>query len=182
MNRPEKEKTVVLALGNPIRSDDGAGLLALQCLQRDTRIDPSVSMVEGGTKGLELVPYLSGASRLLVLDAVEGGVPPGTVLRMEREDLRFLPGSGSVHELALSDILNALRILDQEPQETVLLGVQPATTELGVSLSSRVGAAVPALVEAGIAELARWGCVQPDWADAKAGVAGKDLAVSHARD
>jgi hydrogenase maturation protease len=161
MNRPIHDKTVVLALGNLIRSDDAVGLFALQCLERDTRIDASVTMVEGGTKGLELVPYVSGASRLLVLDAVDGGAPPGTVLRMQREDLRFLPGSGSVHELALADILNALRVLDQEPQETVLLGVQPATTELGVSLSSRVGAAVPALVEAGIAELARWGCVEP---------------------
>ncbi|HYL46331.1 MAG TPA: hydrogenase maturation protease [Candidatus Limnocylindrales bacterium] len=176
MIRLEKGKTVVLALGNRIRSDDAIGLLALQCLERDTRINVTVTMVEGGTKGLELVPYVSGASRLLVLDAVDGGVPPGTVLRMQREDFRSLPGSGSVHELALADILNALRVLDQEPQETVLLGVQPATTELGVSLSPRVQAAMPALVEAGIAELARWGCLESDRA------AGKDLAVSNLRD
>jgi hydrogenase maturation protease len=176
MNRPEKEKTVVLALGNRIRSDDAIGLFALEYLQRDTRIDSSVTMVEGGTKGLELVPYVSGASRLLVLDAVEGGARPGSVLRMQREDLRSLPGSGSVHELALADILNALRVLDQEPHETVLLGVQPATTDLGVSLSPCVEAAIPSLVEASVAELARWGCLEAD------GAAGKDLAVSNARD
>jgi Ni,Fe-hydrogenase maturation factor len=103
-------------------------------------------------------------------------------LRMQREDLRSLPGSGSVHELALADILNALRVLDQEPQETVLLGVQPATTELGISLSPCVEAAMPALVEAGIAELARWGCLEPDCAAAKVGAAGKTLAVSNLRD
>jgi hydrogenase maturation protease len=182
MNRPTHPNTIVLALGNRIRSDDAVGLLALQCLERDARVNASVTLVEGGTKGLELVPYISGASRLLVLDAVNGEARPGTVLRMQREDFRLLPGSGSVHELALADILNALRVLDQEPQETVLLGVQPATTELGISLSPSVEAAIPALVEAGIAELARWGCLETGCAAEGFGAGARDLAVSAARD
>jgi hydrogenase maturation protease len=182
MNRPEAEKTVVLALGNRIRSDDAIGLFALECLQRDTRIDSSVTMVEGGTKGLELVPYISGASRLLVLDAVENGAPPGTVLHMQPEDLRSLPGSGSVHELALADILNALRVLNQEPQETVLLGVQPETTDLGVSLSPSVEASVPSLVDAAIAELTHWGCLKSNFDAPNIGGAVIILADSTARD
>jgi hydrogenase maturation protease len=182
MNRPDNEKTVVLALGNRIRSDDAIGLFALEYLQRDTRIDLSVTMVEGGTKGLELVPYVSGASRLLVLDAVEGGAPPGSVLRMQREDLRSLPGSGSVHELALADILNALRVLNQEPQETVLLGVQPETTDLGVSLSPSVEASIPSLVDAAIEVLTHWGCLKSNCDAPNIGGAVIILADSTARD
>ena len=126
--------TVVLALGNLIRSDDAVGLFALRRLQVDSRVPPSVSLVEGGTKGLELVPYVSDTSRLLVLDAVEVGALAGTVLRITGDELQALPSGGSVHDFALADILNALRLVGTEPQETVLIGVQPATTELGTSL------------------------------------------------
>lgn len=157
-NGEQPAKTVVLGLGNLIRSDDGVGLVALQRLQEDPRIFPDVGLVEGGTKGLELVSYVSGAARLLILDAVEVSAPAGTILRLDGEALASLPGSGSVHELAVADILVALRMLGCEPQETVLLGVQPEKTELGTSLSPRIEAAVPELVEAAFHELCRWGC------------------------
>ncbi len=154
MKRPSK--TVVLGLGNLIRSDDGIGLYALTQLEEDTRLPVDVSLVEGGTKGLELVPYICDASRLLVLDAVDVGTTPGTVSRIAGKELRSLPGSASVHELALADVLNALRIMGQEPDEVVLLGVQPQTTELGTVLSVPAQQALPILVEAALSELSRW--------------------------
>lgn len=177
-NGESPAKTVVLGLGNLIRSDDGVGLVALQRLQEDPRIFPDVELVEGGTKGLELVSYVSGAARLLILDAVEVAAPAGTILRLDGEALASLPGSGSVHELAVADILVALRMLGCEPQETVLLGVQPEKTELGTSLSPRIEAAVPELVEAALSELSRWGC---SWSSAPGGpgrLAQNESAVS----
>ena len=161
VDKPSQMKTVVLGLGNLIQSDDGVGLFALRRLEQDPRVSPDVSLVEGGTKGLELVPYVCEASHLLVLDALEVGAPAGTVLRIEGEDLRLLPGSGSAHQLALADLLVALRMLGKEPQQTVLLGVQPANTDLGVQLSPSVEAAVPMLVEAAVAELSRWARLAP---------------------
>ena len=149
-------KTVVLGLGNLIRSDDGVGLFALRELEQDPMLPDTVTLVEGGTKGLELLPYLWDARRLLVLDAVDVGVAPGTVFRIDGQDLRALPGTGSVHELALADILNALRILGKEPKEAVLLGVQPSTTALGTTLSPSVEQALPTLLEEVSIELSRW--------------------------
>lgn len=156
MERGSSSDIVVLALGNLIRSDDAAGLHALSLLQQDLRVPRGVSLVEGGTKGLELVPFLFDASRLLVLDAVDVGAVPGTVFRITDEDLRSLPGNGSAHELALADILNSLRMMGREPQETVLLGIQPLTTELGTALSAPLQQALPTLVEAALIELSRW--------------------------
>jgi hydrogenase maturation protease len=161
MDKPSQMKTVVLGLGNLIQSDDGVGLFALRRLEQDPRVPPDVSLVEGGTKGLELVPYVCEASHLLVLDSLEAGAPAGTVLRVEGEDLRSLPGRGSAHQLALADLLVALRMLGKEPQQTVLLGVQPANTDLGVQLTPSVEAAVPMLVEAAVAELSRWARLAP---------------------
>ena len=164
MNRQGQPRTLVLALGNPIRSDDGAGIVALRCLQEDPRVPGGVDLLEGGTKGLELVAYISGMSRLLVLDAVDVGAVAGTIVRLRGTELCALPGNGNVHDLALADILNALRLLGQEPQETVLLGIQPGTTELGTSLSKSVESSLPHLVDAAIAQLSRWApfrAVQP---------------------
>jgi hydrogenase maturation protease len=152
---PLGTKTVVLGLGNTIRSDDGVGVLALEKLQHDPRIPAGVEMVEGGTKGLELSCYASEASKLLVLDAVDIGEPPGTLVRFDRSDLTGLPGGKSVHQLGLADLLATLSLVAIQPQEIVLLGVQPATTDWGTALSPAVAAVLP-LVEAALAQLPRW--------------------------
>ena len=128
MSQQAELRTLVLALGNPIRSDDGVGIAALRCLEGDPRVSREVHLLEGGTKGLELVSYTAGISRLLVLDAVDVGAVAGTVVCIQGTELGSLAGRGNVHDLALADILNALRLLGQEPQETVLLGIQPGTT------------------------------------------------------
>jgi hydrogenase maturation protease len=156
MNQQAQPRTLVLALGNPIRSDDGVGIVALGCLEKDPRVPNAVDLLEGGTKGLELVSYLSGISRLLVLDAVDVGAAAGTIVCMQGTELCSLPGNGNVHDLALADILNALRLLGQEPREIVLLGMQPSTTELGTALSKSVETSLPLLVEAAIAQLSVW--------------------------
>ena len=180
MNQQTQPRTLVLALGNPIRSDDGVALVALHCLEDDPRVPAAVDLLEGGTKGLELVSYISGISRLLVLDAVDVGAVAGTIVCLRRAELCSLPGKGNVHDLALADILNALRLLGQEPQETVLLGVQPGTTELGTSLSKSVQASVPLLVEAAVAQLSLWVpclAVKPCGAGEPAGIAIAGLAM-----
>ncbi|MBZ5701516.1 MAG: hydrogenase maturation protease [Acidobacteriia bacterium] len=163
MRFPEEDsdRTLVLGLGSLIQSDDGVGVYAQQQLEAKLQGSAQVEFLEGGTKGLELLPYLLGVRRLLVLDAVDVGAVAGAVIRVAGEELCSLPGSGSAHEMALPDLLTALRMLGQEPPEVVLLGIQPATTELGAELSPVVARALPLLVEAAWIELARWAAVIP---------------------
>ncbi|HXY26366.1 MAG TPA: hydrogenase maturation protease [Candidatus Acidoferrum sp.] len=156
MEQLRTHKIVVLALGNLIRSDDAVGLFALRELEKDPTLPESVTLVEGGTKGLELLPYICEAARLLILDSVDVGAQPGMIFRVEGQDLRTLPGTGSVHELALADLLNALRMMGREPEEAVLLGVQPSTTALGTTLSPPVQQALPALVDEASMVVSRW--------------------------
>ena len=146
-------KIVVLGLGNVLHADDGAGVQAIQRLRQDARVPEDVSLVEGGTLGLELLPYVWDCSRLIVIDAVDVGEAPGTVVRMTGEELNSLPGNASVHQLGVSDLLVALRVLAQREPEVVLLGAQPANTEWSTELSPAMVAAMDSLVEAAIAEL-----------------------------
>ena len=159
MERLRTHKIVVLALGNLIRSDDAVGLFALRELEKDATLPESVTLVEGGTKGLELLPYICEAARLLILDSVDVGAQPGMIFRVEEQDLRTLPGASSVHELALADLLNALRMMGREPEEAVLLGVQPSTTALGTTLSPSVQRALPTLLDEVSMVLSQWASV-----------------------
>jgi len=151
-------KTVVLGLGNVLHADDGAGAQAIQRLREDGRVPADVALVEGGTLGLELLPYIWDCSRLIVIDAVDVGAAPGAVLRMNGEELNSLPGNSSVHQLGVSDLLVALRVLAEKQPEVTLLGVQPANTDWSTELSPAVAAAMDALVQTAIKEL----CGQPE--------------------
>lgn len=144
---------MVLGLGNVLHGDDGAGAQAINRLREDARIPSDASLVEGGTLGLELLPYVWDCSRLIVIDAVDVGEAPGTVVRLEGEELNSLPGNSSVHQLGVSDLLVALRVLGGKQPAVVLLGVQPADTDWNTELSPAVGAALDALVAAAVQEL-----------------------------
>ena len=145
---------VVLGLGNTLHTDDGVGPQALERLRNDARVPADVALIEGGTLGLELLNYIWDCSYLLVLDAVDVGQPPGTLIRMSSQEVQTLPGQGSVHQLGVADLLVALRVLASRTPEVVLLGVQPASTEWGTELSPAVAAVLPALADAAVAELA----------------------------
>lgn len=146
-------KTVVLGLGNTLHCDDGAGPQAIRRLCADPRVPTGVSLVEGGTLGLELLPYVWDCARLIVIDAVDVGKSPGTLVRMSGEELNTLPGNSNVHQLGVSDLLVALRMLAERQPQIVLLGVQPGSIDWSCELSSCVAASIDSLVEATIREL-----------------------------
>ena len=146
-------KTVVLGLGNILHADDGVGPHAIIRLRADSRVPADVSLVEGGTLGLELLPYVWDCARLIVIDAVDVGEPPGTVVRMSGEELNSLPGKSSAHQLGVSDLLVALRVLARRQPMVTLLGVQPGNTDWSTELSSPVAAVMHSLLDAAIREL-----------------------------
>ena len=148
--------TVVVGVGNTILSDDGAGVHAARLLQGDPRVPAGVTILDGGTLGLELLPYVSDASRVLFLDAVNSGEAPGTRTRMTGKDLLETSGGWSVHQLGVADLIAALALASAGPQDIVVLGVQPANTDWGTSLSPGVEASLTWLVDAAVAQLRQW--------------------------
>jgi len=152
----QSTKIVVLGIGNSIRMDDGLGIHALERLGKHPGLPAGLELVEGGTKGLELACYAAEASKLLILDAVDVGEAPGTVVRFTGTDLANLPGGKSVHELGLADLLLTLSLVAEQPQEIIVMGVQPDVIEWGTELSPVVEAALEPLIEAVTAQLTSW--------------------------
>ena len=148
--------TLILGLGNLVHSDDGVGVHAIHAMQKDPRVPPGAVLLDGGTQGLALLAHASCAERLLVIDAVDVGEPPGTMLRFEGAALRGLPGRASVHQLGFADMMVALQLLGESPGEVILLGVQPGSTEWGAELTQPVARALPALIDCAIDQLENW--------------------------
>jgi hydrogenase maturation protease len=156
--------TLVLGLGNLVHSDDGLGVHAIQSLMEHPRVPSDVVLMDGGTQGLSLLPHVSAFQRLLVIDALDVGEKPGTLVRIEGEALRNLPGKASVHQLGFADLLVALELLGESPEEIVLLGVQPLSTEWGTELTPPVAEALNRLPDLVVEQLLLWtlqaaGCV-----------------------
>jgi hydrogenase maturation protease len=149
---------LVLGLGNLLRRDEGLGIRALWRLQQEYDLPEDVRPVDGGTLGLELLSYLEGAQRVLVLDAALTDGPPGTLLRIAGDEVpAFLGMRTSPHEVGLSDLLAVARLRGTAPAEIVVLGMQPEALELGWELSLTVEGRLGALVEAAAGELQAWG-------------------------
>ena len=151
---------LVLGIGNMIMTDDGIGVRVVQLLADRFRLPPGVRLVDGGTLGLDLLPKLEGVSRLLVVDAVETGNAPGTLVRLSGDDVPFaLETKVSPHQMGLKDLLAVASLLGHLPGELVLLGIQPEVIELGTDLSPSVEAQLEPLVGNVVNELAQWGLI-----------------------
>ncbi len=149
---------LVLGIGNLIMTDDGVGVRVAQRLMEEYRFPDWVTVMDGGTLGLDLLPHLEGVERLLMVDAVETGGPPGTVVRLSGEEIPVaLQTKLSPHQMGLQDLLAVAELQGNRPAEMVLWGVQPESIELGMELSPAVEAQFDVLVERVLAELAAWG-------------------------
>lgn len=160
----------VLGMGNLVHADDGVGVHAIQRLQRDPRVKPGVVLLDGGTQGLSLAAHIAGFQKLLVIDAVDAGQAPGTLVRYEGNALDGLPGKASVHQLGFADLMIAMKLLDESPPELVVLGVQPLSTKWSAELTETVSAALPGLMDAVIEQLDIWnaeGLSGPSTADGR---------------
>jgi len=140
-----KTKTIaVVGIGNSLLTDDGAGIHALERFA-DNNSDDDVICIDGGTVGLALLDRLSNLDGLVVLDAMKLKLKPGsvTVLTGEDMDTHLRKQNGSVHEVGLSDLMDALRLRGDLPDKRALIGIEPADMGWGTWPTSAVAAVLP---------------------------------------
>lgn len=149
---------LVLGLGNVLLSDDGVGPAIISRL-RDAHVVPAgVQLLDGGTLGLSLLPYLEDAKAVILVDAIAADEAPGTLVRLEGSEVGPAVATRlSPHQVGVADLLEGARWHDREPARIVLLGVVPESIELGVGLSRPVLRSMPELAELVRAEIAACG-------------------------
>ena len=150
--------TLVLGLGNVLLHDEGIGVWVAESLRRGYEFPAAVTILEGGTLGLDLLPRLDGVERLCLVDAVRVGGGPGAITRRAGEAVpAALDVKISPHQVGVQDLLAAARLMGREPPEVVLWGMEPEWLDPGTGFSPRVAEALPRLEAAVVDELARWG-------------------------
>jgi len=127
--------------------DEGVGIHVLRELQKRD-LPPGTALIEAGTAVDTLWDELVSARRLIVVDAVEGGGPPGSVYRFHYEACPEPAGVGlSGHEVGFRDKLAALGLIGCQLPEVVVVGIEPARIEPGMDLSTQLQERLPAVVE-----------------------------------
>lgn len=141
------DRTLLIGLGNPLMGDDGVGLAALECLRSEWELPPEVELVDGGTWGMNLLPLIEDADRVVLLDAIQAGSPPGTLVELEGDNVpRTLSHKLSPHQIDLREVLAVAMLRGTLPRTLVALGIEPAEVEMRTSLSVPVDEALPSLV------------------------------------
>lgn len=132
---------LVLGIGNILMSDDGVGSMLVRELSETASFPDGVTCIDGGTLGLDLLSHLEGTTKLVVVDAINTGANPGTLVRLEGEEVAFaLSTKVSPHQIGFKDLLAVAELMGYKPMETVLLGIQPENLSLGTELSPSVAA------------------------------------------
>ena len=148
----------VLGIGNIILRDEGFGVRAVEYLEEHFHFPHDVRLLDGGTLGPELLHFVTGTQKLLILDAVAGDAPAGTVYRFEDDAvMAHFQEKMSSHEIGIQDVLAWLTVTDRPIPNVVVLGVQPYTLSAGLALSAEMAALLPDFAQRACAELVRWG-------------------------
>lgn len=151
-------KTLVLGVGNILLGDEGIGVHALNEIKQRYSFNPEVEIIDGGTMGLDLLPFIEGRKNLLILDAVNLGKSPGVIQVIEGNNIpKILRTKLSVHQIGLPDMLAAAEIMGIVPEELCLIGIQPETIETGIGLSESVESRMDDIISAVLKKLDEWG-------------------------
>lgn len=144
----EPTDLLVLGLGNLLCGDDGLGAAAVSRLDQDWEAPEGVRVLDGGTLGLALLPYLEDARDVILVDAIRADASTGSFVRLIGDEVApAVLQRLSVHQIGVADLLDGARLRGRYPRRLVLLGLVPLTLGLGVGRSAQVEAALPGLVE-----------------------------------
>ncbi|HEU0032582.1 MAG TPA: HyaD/HybD family hydrogenase maturation endopeptidase [Kofleriaceae bacterium] len=145
---------LVLGLGNVLCGDDGAGVIAVHRLRRAWAMPAGVRVVDGGTLGLDLLALVAASARVILVDAVRAAAPPGTLVRLTGDEVaRAVYERLSAHQIGVADLLAGAALCERYPDEVVIAGIVPETTDLAFGCTPAVEANLDALVDSVLDEL-----------------------------
>ncbi len=157
---PPGDSIVVLGIGNVLWADEGFGVRCVEALQARWTFADHVTLVDGGTQGLYLIPQVHAARKLLILDAVDYGLPPGTIKQVENDEVpRFMGAKKmSLHQTGFQEVLALAQLTGAYPEQVLLLGCQPEELDdYGGSLRPVVKAALEDALAIAVQRIADWG-------------------------
>jgi len=156
----KKNKLLILGIGNILWADEGFGVRCVEALNAEYQFGDEVIVLDGGTQGLYLLPFLEEARYLIVFDAVDYGKPPGEmVIAKDDEVPRFMGVKKmSLHQTGFQEVIACASLSGKLPESMLLIGVQPEQLEdFGGSLRDIVKQQIPRALEVALLQIRQWG-------------------------
>ncbi len=151
-------KFLVVGLGNILLRDEGVGVRAVEALRQNFEFSEQLTLLDGGTLGLDLLPYLEGMDKILFVDAVDLKKKPGNIAILEDGEIpSSLSGAISFHQIGLADLLFSARFMGMNPSKVVLIGIQPQEIDTGLTLSQTIRENFETLLGKIVSRLSEWG-------------------------
>jgi hydrogenase maturation protease len=153
-----KEPTItILGLGNILMTDEGVGVHTVNEFEKRYEVPDYVELIDGGAAGLDLIPFIEGREKGLMVDAVNFDREPGYIDTLENEAIPVrLATKASMHHLGLMDVLSIVKLSGNYPKEVCIIGIQPKSLELGLDMTPEIWDKKESLIEQMAAKLREW--------------------------
>ena len=139
------KKILILGIGNPLFGDEGIGPYIAEELKKYS-LPINVNVINGGTGGFELIHYLQKYDYIMVIDAVDMDMAPGTIKKLELSDVSGKTHTcHSLHQTSFTEIVQLANTLGSYPK-IIIFGVQPKNTKDLGELTPEIKNVAPTLI------------------------------------
>jgi hydrogenase maturation protease len=154
------KRVLILGIGNVLWADEGFGVRCVEAMAETHALPAEVRLLDGGTQGLYLLPFLEETDALIVFDAIDYGLPAGTMKVVWNDEVPAFMGAKkmSLHQTGFQDVIATAELMGYRPAEMVLIGCQPVDLEdYGGGLRADVAARIPEALRIAREVLQGWG-------------------------
>jgi len=153
-----QEPTItILGLGNILMTDEGVGVHTVNEFEKRYEVPDYVEIIDGGAAGLDLIPFIEGRKRVLMVDAVNFDREPGYIDTLVNDAIPVRIGQkASMHHLGLMDVLSIVKLSGNFPEEMCIIGIQPKSLELGLDMTPEICDKKEALIKRIVEKLSEW--------------------------
>ncbi len=144
------EKIVIIGMGNLLMGDDGLGIHVVAALKKE-KLPLNVAIFDGVARAFDVLEYMEGSDRAVIVDAYKKGGAPGSIYRFSFDPADEMQDNAlnlGMHDMNFLDALKTGKDFYRLPAEIVIIGVEPETLECGFGLSAELTRALPAILAA----------------------------------
>jgi hydrogenase maturation protease len=142
----KNRNVLILGIGNILQSDEGLGVHVVNHITRNIKLPDGVEVIDGGTAGFDLLPLMVGREKIIIVDALRVDDEPGSIYRFKPEDAMRSRASLSLHEVGITEVIDLLRLLGENP-EVEIIGIVPEDiSTLHMDISTPVRRSIPQAV------------------------------------
>lgn len=155
-----KKNILILGIGNILWADEGFGVRCVEALNSRYVFSDNVKIMDGGTQGIYLVHHVQEADVLVVFDAIDYGLAPGTLKLIYNDEVPKFMGAKqmSLHQTGFQEVLAMAEFTGAYPSDLLLIGCQPVELEdFGGSLRDSVRAQITPAISCALEYLTQFG-------------------------